>query len=161
MGQAIRRCSQLSGLCRTRGRPYQSFWEFRVLVGTSLIDLVLGEILYRCKVDALELGPDKKGFLELRIAKVGALELSLDKDGALELSLDKDGALELGPDKDGALELSLDKDGALELGQAKVGALEIRVTQIKVWGLPIFKCSCTPSDDSENRLDIRGWLPFR
>jgi hypothetical protein len=55
-----------------------------VLIGTSHINLVLGQIFYRCKVGALELCP----------AKVGALELCLEKDGALELCPAKVGALE-------------------------------------------------------------------
>src|SRR5262245_4551774 len=66
-------------LCGTRGRPYQSFWELRVLVGTSLINLILSEIFYCCKVSALELGPGKISALELGPAKVGILELRLGK----------------------------------------------------------------------------------
>ena len=46
------------------------------------------------------------------------------------------------------------KVGTLELGAPQVGALEICVTQIKVLALSVFKCSCPPSNDSENSLDM-------
>jgi len=105
----------------------------------------LDEIRYRCKVGSLELG-----FLEL-----GSLEL-----GSLELGSLKDGFLELGSLKDGFLELGFPKVGSLELGSPKGGSLEIRAMQIKALTLSVSNRSCTPSDDGENRLDIRGWLEF-
>lgn len=54
--QAIRRCSEPLWICRTRGRPSQAFWQFRVLVYTSRINLVLGEIFCFCEVGPLEVG---------------------------------------------------------------------------------------------------------
>ena len=37
-----------SWLCGTWGRPCQSFWECCLIVDTSLINLILGEIFYSC-----------------------------------------------------------------------------------------------------------------
>ena len=57
------------GICGTRGRPGQVFWEFRVLVDTSLINLALGEIFYCCKGGSLELGFPKALLLDSRVLR--------------------------------------------------------------------------------------------
>src|SRR2546429_8926904 len=82
---AIQGGSEFLRMCGTWGRPYQSCREFRVLIDTSLINLVLSEIFYFCKVGTLELCLSKDGALELCPPKVGTLELCLSKVGALEL----------------------------------------------------------------------------
>jgi hypothetical protein len=66
-------------MCGTWGRAYQSFWEFRVLVGTSLINLAVGKFCLR------EVNPLKEGTPERCPQKAGALELCPSKVGVLEL----------------------------------------------------------------------------
>src|SRR6266705_2576243 len=102
-------------MCGTRGRPCQAFWECRVLVETSRINLVLGEIFYQGKVGALELRALQDGVLELRALQAGALELRAHQVGALELCPGKEGALELRALQVGVLELRERQDGVLEL----------------------------------------------
>jgi hypothetical protein len=168
--QALQGGSTSLWRCVTRGRSCQAFWELRVLVETSRINLVLGEIFYRCKVGALELGA-----LELGAPQVGALELSVLHSGAPELGVPQVGVLELGPGQGGGLELGLLQPGGLELGASQVGALElgaqqedvlelgpgqggvlkICVAQIKALGSSFSVCACPPSDDGEDSLDIR------
>jgi hypothetical protein len=50
--------------CGTRGRPCQTLREFRVLVDTSRINLVLGKVFYCCKVGVLELCALQVGVLD-------------------------------------------------------------------------------------------------
>ena len=64
---------------------FRFFWKFRVLVNTSQINLVLGEIFYLSQVGSLELCPCQVGFLELCPRQVGFLELCPRQVGFLEL----------------------------------------------------------------------------
>jgi hypothetical protein len=60
-----KRDSESLWLWGTWSRPYQSFWELCVLVGTGLMNLVLGKFFYCCKVGTLELCTAQIGILEL------------------------------------------------------------------------------------------------
>jgi hypothetical protein len=60
-----KRDSESLWLWGTWSRPYQSFWELCVLVGTGLMNLVLGKFFYCCKLGTLELCTAQIGILEL------------------------------------------------------------------------------------------------
>ena len=76
-----------------------------MLIDTSQINLVLGEIFY--------------------LSQVGSLELGLPQGGSLKLSPRQDGFLELGSRQGGSLKLSPRQDGFLELGSRQVGSLKL------------------------------------
>src|SRR5262249_22952128 len=67
-------CGVWSMGCGTWGGLYQAFWEFKVLVGTSHIDLILGEIFCFREICFLEVGPAKVGPLEVGPREVGPPE---------------------------------------------------------------------------------------
>src|SRR5436853_3529736 len=84
--------SPLSRLwCRTRWRPCQPFWKFRLLIDTGCIHLVLGEIFCSYEIRPLEVG-----LLEVSVLEVGLLEVSVLELGLLEVSVLELGLQEIG-----------------------------------------------------------------
>ena len=71
------RCALSLWSCGTGCRFCQTVWEYGVLVDTSHINLVLGEIFGLSKVSSLKLCPGKVSSLKLCPSKVGSLEQSL------------------------------------------------------------------------------------
>jgi hypothetical protein len=69
----------------TRGRYYQSFWEFRILIDAGCIHLALGEILCCREIRFLELGSLEVGPLEVGQLEVSSLEVGLPDDGLQQI----------------------------------------------------------------------------
>ena len=104
--------------------------------------------------------------LELCLWQMSTLELCPHQEGALEAVPPRLAPAGLCPRQISGLELcprQVSAPGAvprqisgLELRPRQVSALEIRVMQIETSRLSVLKCSCPPSDDSEDSLDIQG-----
>src|SRR5262245_38516849 len=86
-------------------RPCQSFWEFRVFVDASLIDLALGESLDLPKISPSEISLPELGFLEISSSEIGSLEISLLEVRVPEISPSEISILEVGTPENGLLEI--------------------------------------------------------
>src|SRR5262245_40274735 len=125
--QAIRKCLELLWICRTRGRPCQTFWQSRGVVNTGPINLSLGEVPDFCEIRLFEYGP-----LELRPAKVAAVKLRPTKVGILKLRHAKVGALKLRLAKVGPLKLACTQDSCSCPAQHEHNHVLYRIMSSKV-----------------------------